>query len=161
MTNVSFPVLWALPPIHILLASSVPCIALSHLETWCILRRCIQPREMIRSLTHKPSYIFLKTATIPTYHGISIAIPRYIAMQLPLLLFIIWLEFHCHFALHDHIELTWYMWLGHRSSLFTCYARSLHILVHCQRHSYVVIYIFWVMSKKCNVIRVLPLPVGI
>ena len=24
----------------------------------------------------------LKTATIPTYHGISIAIPRYIAMQL-------------------------------------------------------------------------------
>ena len=27
-------------------------------------------------------YTFLKTATIPTYHGISIAIPRYIAMQL-------------------------------------------------------------------------------
>ena len=26
---------------------------------------------------------FLKTATIPTYYGISIAIPRYIAMQLP------------------------------------------------------------------------------
>ena len=25
---------------------------------------------------------FLKTATIPTYYGISIAIPRYIAMQL-------------------------------------------------------------------------------
>ena len=29
-----------------------------------------------------PPYNFLKTATIPTYHGISIAIPRYIAMQL-------------------------------------------------------------------------------
>ena len=28
-------------------------------------------------------YTFLKTATIPTYYGISIAIPRYIAMQLP------------------------------------------------------------------------------
>ena len=27
---------------------------------------------------------FLKTATIPTYYGISIAISRYIAMQLPL-----------------------------------------------------------------------------
>ena len=27
-------------------------------------------------------YTFLKTATIPTYYGISIAIPRYIAMQL-------------------------------------------------------------------------------
>ena len=31
---------------------------------------------------HKPPYTFLKTATIPTYYGISIAIPRYIAMQL-------------------------------------------------------------------------------
>ena len=29
-----------------------------------------------------PTITFLKTATIPTYHGISIAIPRYIAMQL-------------------------------------------------------------------------------
>ena len=34
--------LYALPPIHLLLASSVSCIALSHLETWCILRRYIQ-----------------------------------------------------------------------------------------------------------------------
>ena len=32
--------------------------------------------------TIHPPYTFLKTATIPTYHGISIAIPRYIAMQL-------------------------------------------------------------------------------
>ena len=38
--------------------------------------------DMIRSITHKPPYIFLKTATIPTYYGISIAIPRYIAMEL-------------------------------------------------------------------------------
>ena len=42
-----------------------------------------KPCDMIRSITHKPPYIFLKIATIPTYHGISIAIPRYIAMQLP------------------------------------------------------------------------------
>ena len=41
--------------------------------------------------THKPYYIFLKTDTIPTYHGISIAIPRYIAMQLPSSLYT-WLE---------------------------------------------------------------------
>ena len=34
------------------------------------------------------SYTFLKTATIPTYHGISIAIPRYIAMQLSTVPFI-------------------------------------------------------------------------
>ena len=45
----------------------------------------VHPNPMIRyasSITHKPHYIFPKTATIPTYHGISIAIPRYIAMQL-------------------------------------------------------------------------------
>ena len=30
-----------------------------------------------------PPYAFLKIATIPTYYGIFIAIPRYIAMQLP------------------------------------------------------------------------------
>ena len=42
-----------------------------------------KPRDTIHPITHKPHYIFLKTATIPTYHGISIAIPRYIAMQLP------------------------------------------------------------------------------
>ena len=41
-----------------------------------------KPRDMIRSFTHKPPYIFLKIATIPTYYGISIAIPRYITMQL-------------------------------------------------------------------------------
>ena len=35
-----------------------------------------------------PPYTFLKTTTIPTYYGISIAIPRYIAMQLTTVLFI-------------------------------------------------------------------------
>ena len=43
----------------------------------------VHPNPVVRSITHKPPYIFLNTATIPTYHGISIAIPRYIAMQLP------------------------------------------------------------------------------
>ena len=33
-------------------------------------------------------YTFLKTATIPTYYGISIVIPRYIAMQLTTIPFI-------------------------------------------------------------------------
>ena len=47
-----------------------------------------KPRDMIRSITHKPPYIFLKTTTIPTYHGISIAILRYIAMQLSTVPFI-------------------------------------------------------------------------
>ena len=41
------------------------------------------------SPVHYTYYIpFLKTATIPTYYGISIAIPRYIAMQLTTILFI-------------------------------------------------------------------------
>ena len=33
--------------------------------------------------TIHPPYTFLKTATIPTYYGIPIAILSYIAMQLP------------------------------------------------------------------------------
>src|SRR5512141_3018154 len=37
-----------------------------------------KPRDMTRSITHKPPYIFLKTATIPTYYGISIAIPSHL-----------------------------------------------------------------------------------
>ena len=35
-----------------------------------------------------PPYTFLKTTTIPTYYGISIAIPRYISMQLSTVPFI-------------------------------------------------------------------------
>ena len=35
-----------------------------------------------------PLFTFLKTATIPTYYGISIAIPRYIAMQLSTIPFV-------------------------------------------------------------------------
>ena len=35
-----------------------------------------------------PLFTFLRTATIPTYYGISIAIPRYIAMQLSTVPFI-------------------------------------------------------------------------
>ena len=47
-----------------------------------------KPHDTIRSITHKPLYIFLKRATIPTYYSISIAIPRYIAMQLSTVPFI-------------------------------------------------------------------------
>ena len=44
-------------------------------------------RTLFAGIIHPP-YTFLKTATIPTYYGISIAIPRYIAMQLSNLPFI-------------------------------------------------------------------------
>ena len=41
-------------------------------------------RNFLRCIkTHHMS--FLKTATIPTYYGIFIAIPRYIAMQLSII----------------------------------------------------------------------------
>ena len=71
-----------------LLASSVSCIALSPLESWCKLRRCIQT-PWYDTLYHTYASLYLpQTATIPTYYGISIAIPRYIAMQLSTVPFI-------------------------------------------------------------------------
>ena len=88
-----------------LLASSVPCIALSHLRVSANFAGASKPRDTIRSITHKPTYIFLKTATIPTYHGISIAIPRYIAMQLSTVPFIIIMTYFTFviLPLHDHV----------------------------------------------------------
>src|SRR3954469_25671167 len=53
---------------HIFLASSVPCITLSHLESWRTLRRCIQTLGMIHSVIISLIISFLKTATIHTYN---------------------------------------------------------------------------------------------
>src|SRR4051812_5752129 len=47
------------------------------------LRRYIENLGMIHSVIINLLTSFLKTATIPTYQGISIAFPRYIAMQHP------------------------------------------------------------------------------
>src|SRR3954468_20801980 len=68
-----------LPP---LLASLIPCT--------------------FRGIIHPP-YTFLKTATIPTYYGIFIAIPRYIAMRLSTVPFYYDTFHHCHIALHDPV----------------------------------------------------------
>ena len=90
-------------------------------------------------------YIFLKTATIPTYHSISIAVPRYIAMQLPS--YITWpvVIHHLYIALHDSI------------------ARSLHILLRWERHTVLYIMFYFSMSylyqKVCCHTRMLPLKV--
>ena len=46
----------------------------------------IMPRNFRRY--HAPNIYLPQTATIPTYYGISIAIPRYIAMQLSTIQFI-------------------------------------------------------------------------
>ena len=68
-------------------------------------------------------------------------IPRYIAMQPPPLPFDD-LSIHCHIALHDHITDIVVIALPPFIIFHTCYARSLHILVHCQRHSCRVIFCF-------------------
>ena len=82
-----------------LLASTVSCIALG-----ANFAGASKPRDTIRSITHKPPYMFLKTATIPTYYGISMAIPRYIAMQLSTVPFIIMAYFtFVILPLHDHV----------------------------------------------------------
>ena len=75
---------------------------------------------MIRSITHKPPCIFLKTAAIRTYYGISIAIPRYIAMQLPP--FRLYDTHHCHIALHDHIADIVFVDQPPFIIFYTCYA---------------------------------------
>ena len=50
-----------------------------------------------------PPYTFLKTATIPTYYGISIAIPRYMDMQLSTIPFIMTRSIIVILLLHDHV----------------------------------------------------------
>ena len=83
-----------------------------------------------------PLFTSLKTATIPTYYGISIAIPRYIAMQLSTILFIMprssssyCLAWSC----------SWHRIRGkatvHNSFILVTHA-SLHIPVHHRSHSY-------------------------
>src|ERR1041385_4380968 len=66
-----------------LLASSVPCIALFSLRELASTSP-VHPNPWNDTLCHhKPPYIFPKKATIPTYQGISIAFPKYIATQHP------------------------------------------------------------------------------
>ena len=47
---------------------------------------------------------------------------------------------HCHIALHDHIADIVVVAQPPFIIFHTCYARSLHILVRCQRNSYRVIF---------------------
>ena len=93
--------LYTLLPFRNLLASTVPCIALSHLGA--NFPGASKTHDTICSITHKPPYNFLKTATIPTYYGISIAIPRYIAMQLSTVPFIWHTLLLSYWFLHDHV----------------------------------------------------------
>src|SRR3954465_12014987 len=64
------------------LSCAVHCLLLTP-RVGVHLRRYIQILGMIRSVIRNLIISFLKIATIPTYHAISIAFPRYIAMQHP------------------------------------------------------------------------------
>ena len=88
----------------------------------------------------RPPYTFLKTATIPTYYGIFIAILRYTAIQLSTIPFIM----TCSIIV---ILLCMIMWLTSyllqatiHNSFIHVTLDSLQIPVHRWRHSYRVIF---------------------
>ena len=101
-----------------------------------------KPRNMIRSITHIPPYIFLKTSTIPFMASPQQFLLIYLLIYLlPIMAFpqpfrdILPRNFH-HSIFMTHIiivillcmiiQLTWYLWLSHRSSFF------IHVtLDHC------------------------------
>ena len=111
-----------------------------------------KPRDMIRSFTHKPPYILLKIATIPTYYGISIAIPRYIAMQLSTVPFIK-TRIIVVILLYASSR-SWHRICGKASFIIFIHVTldSLHIPVYRRRHSYIVISCFkyWVVILSCK-----------
>ena len=85
-----------------------------------------------------PLFTSLKTATIPTYYGISIAIPRYIAMQLSTVPFI----WHALLVIFLFAwSCSWHCICGKATFIIFIHVAldSLHILVHRRRHSYRVI----------------------
>ena len=96
---------------HILCFKVAPCFSYSEshkLYFFCSapFHHCQPPlcRATFAGTIHPP-YTFLKIATIPTYYGISIAITRYIAMQLSTIPFIIIMTYFTFviLPLHDHV----------------------------------------------------------
>ena len=68
----------------------------------------------------------------------NIVIPRYIAMQIPPFHYYD-KHLHCHIALRDHITDIVFVAQPPFIIIIHVMLASLHILVHCQRHSYRVI----------------------
>ena len=98
-------------------------------------------------LIHINPYIFLKTVTIPTYHSISIAVPRYIAMQLPFTLHDLLSFIILYIALHDSIQLMCgftHVTLDHCTSCYT--GRGIQFHTSCFVHYELFV------PKKCVVI---------
>ena len=87
-----------------------------------------------------PLFTFLKTATIPTYYGISIAIPRYITLQLSTVPLLWHAPSLSYCSLHDHVVDI--VFVARPPSQFS----YMSLLIHCisrytagGRHSYRVI----------------------
>ena len=120
MTNVN-PWMYALSPPHICYPIRYRAFPILTSQSSANFAGASKPRDMILFVAHKPPYIFLKTATTPTYHGISIAIPRYIAMKLPPFRFYD-THRHCHIALHDHIADIVFVAQPTFIIIYTCYA---------------------------------------
>ena len=89
--------------------------------------------------TINPPYTFLKTATIPTCHGIFIDILWYISMQLSTVLFIM-TRFIIVILLFAW-SCSWHRICGKATFIIFIHVTldSLHIPVHHRRHSYRVI----------------------
>ena len=140
MTNVSPWILHTLT-LPSLLASSVPCIALSHIESWCKLRRCIQT-PWYDTLYHTWTSLYLPQNSHHTYlswhfHSHS--------------------EIYCHATFHRSIHHHDIHYFCHIAIAWSCswhricgkatmhYFSYMSLLIHCtfpvhrRRHSYRVI----------------------
>ena len=120
----------ALPPSKYLLASSVLCIALSHIESWCILRQCIQTPWEDFVLLHINPYILPQNS----HHT-----------------YLSW-HFHSHSEIYCCTTSTSIMLLDDELHGYIC------ILLHWQEHAvgYIRDILLWVMSTKsvmihCNI----------
>ena len=90
---------------------------------------------------HKPTIYLPQNSHLHTYYGISIAIPRYIAMQLSTVPFIMTRSIIVILLLHDHVVDIVFV----AKPLFIIFIHvtldSLHIPVHRRRHSYRVVFV--------------------
>ena len=86
-----------------LLASSVPCIDLSHIESWCKLRRCIQT-PWYDTLYHTLASLYLRQNSHHTYLSWHFHSHSEIYCHATFHRSVCYdMLHHCHIALHDHV----------------------------------------------------------
>ena len=105
---------------------------------------CTAQHSPVPYIHHIPSS---KKATIPIYYGISIAIPRYISLQLPPFRYYD-THHHCHIALHDHVvDIVFvakppFIILSYMSLLIHCISRYTAGGIHIES--------YFVLVSSCN-----------